>query len=129
MTDESQRIGEVALIFLSVRDQINLFHWQTDSYAMHKASDKLVENLTEKMDRFIEIYQGTRGVRLKMPPKNFITYNNENSKSIIQLLNKFKSWLISDLPKFLKAWDTDLANLRDEILGTVNKTLYLFTLK
>jgi hypothetical protein len=38
------------------------------------------------------------------------------------------AWLTTKLPKHLKVEDTDLLNIRDEIVGNLNKTLYLFTL-
>jgi hypothetical protein len=37
--------------------------------------------------------------------------------------------LITDLPKKLKKTDTDLLNIRDEILADINRARYLFTLK
>jgi hypothetical protein len=41
-----------------------------------------------------------------------------------------ENYLINELPTMLdSAKDTDLLNIRDEILGSVNKTKYLLTLK
>lgn len=37
-------------------------------------------------------------------------------------------WLSKKLPKQLRKEDTDLLNIRDEIIGDLNQTLYLFTL-
>jgi hypothetical protein len=38
------------------------------------------------------------------------------------------TYLTKELPKKLRKEDTDLLNIRDEILGELNKVLYLFTL-
>jgi len=48
------------------------------------------------------------------------------------MLINFKSFLLYDLEDFLNQGvmlNSDLKNLRDEILSKVNKTLYLFTLQ
>lgn len=126
----SSEIGKIAYTFLHVRDQIKIYHWQTDVYARHKASDSLVDKLTQNMDRFIEIIQGVRNVRLAMPRDTNFILKNQNDTGIITLLKSFADWLVSQegLPKYLdKNKDTDLLNIRDEILGDVNQTLYLFT--
>jgi hypothetical protein len=38
------------------------------------------------------------------------------------------NWLVGTLPKLLKPEDSDLLNIRDEILADLNKARYLFTL-
>jgi hypothetical protein len=43
---------------------------------------------------------------------------------------EMENYLINELPMMLDSnKDTDLLNIRDEILGSVNKTKYLLTLK
>jgi hypothetical protein len=37
-------------------------------------------------------------------------------------------WLTHQLPKYLKKDDTDLLNIRDEILAHLNQARFLFTL-
>ena len=126
----STEIGEIAMILLSFRDQVKIYHWQTHSYARHKAADKLVETMTEQMDRFLETLQGSRNLRMVVPKKRpYITFENQTDTTIVVLLNKFKKWLNTNLPDKLKPMDNDLKNIRDEILGSVNQSIYLFTLK
>jgi len=123
-------IGEIAMILLSFRDQLKIYHWQTHTYSRHKSTDKLVEIMTEQMDRFLETLQGSRNLRMVVPSKRpFITFENQTDNSIVLLINEFKKWLNNKLPKKLKPIDNDLRNIRDEILGSVNQSLYLFTLK
>ena len=38
-------------------------------------------------------------------------------------------YLVKDVPEMLETTDTDLLNIRDEMLGEINKTKYLLTLK
>ena len=119
-------IGEIALNFMFIRDQLKIYHWTTTSYARHKSSDALVNSLTEKMDKFLETIQGIHGKRLTLTAKKQISLKNENDKSIVKLLEKFKDWLNNVLPKYIKK-NTDLLNIRDDILSDVNNTIYLFT--
>jgi len=119
-------IGEIVLNFLFIRDQLKIYHWTTTSYARHKASDSLVDSLTDKMDKFVEIIQGIHSKRLVIPKNKKISFKNESDDSIVVLLENFKVWLIETLPKYITK-NTDLINIRDDILGDVNNTLYLFT--
>jgi len=122
MTD----IGEIVLIFLFIRDQLKIYHWTTTSYARHKSSDALVDSLTDKMDKFVEVIQGIHKKRLVIPKNKKISFKNESDDSIVVLLENFKDWLIKILPKYIKK-NSDLITIRDDILSDVNNTLYLFT--
>lgn len=121
-------IGEIALYFTFIRDQVKFYHWSTKSYSRHKASDDFVSNLSSKMDKFIEVMQGSENKHLILTKNSKIEYAIENDSSIINLLNVFKTWLINELPTYLNKKQTDLLNIRDEILADVNQTLYLFSL-
>ena len=124
-----KQIGEIAMIFLTFRDQLKIYHWQTTSYSRHKASGKLVEEITEQMDRFIETLQGSINTRLVISSKNAtIKFVNQPDENVTILLISFKNWLLKGLPNMLNPFDKDLTNIRDEILGSVNKTIYLFSL-
>lgn len=124
----STQLGEIAFIFLAFRDQLKLYHWTTHSYPKHKASDMLVTNITDQMDKFMETVQGSRGIRLKVPKKNTIMFEQQTDVSIVNVIEAFKNWLLNILPSYLEPFDDDLKNIRDEILSSVNQTLYLFTL-
>ena len=121
-------IGEIALYFMFVRDQLKIYHWQTKQYSRHIASDSFVDDLSTKMDTFIEVMQGSRNERLQIS-KNAFSFKNHDDSSVVMLLQKFKIWLVEELPSYLIPTDTELLNIRDEILADVNKTLYLFTLQ
>ena len=51
---------------LTLQNQMRVFHWQTQkkvgSYAQHVAFGTAYDELGEKIDDFIEIYQGKKGV-------------------------------------------------------------------
>lgn len=120
-------IGDVALYMMYVRDQLKIYHWNTSIYARHVASDSFVSSLSDKMDRFIETLSGILNKKIGLSPSSVIELRNENDKTIIDVLNEFRKYLTQDLGKTCKN-HTDLLNIRDDILGDVNKTLYLFSL-
>jgi hypothetical protein len=124
---DQQIIGRLAQVFLKIKTRVNIFHWQTTSYAHHKESDKFMEKLTANSDKFIEILQGSRGVRLSMPDVP-IEYKNESLQSVIFILQEFKKWLSQTLLLVLSDKDTDLMSLRDEMLMDVNQFMYLLSL-
>lgn len=123
-------IGEVALKMIFYRDQLKFYHWAgTDLYSRHVASDSLTNSLTDKLDKFIEIMQGGENKKLILS-KTSIIFTVETDASILKLLENFKIWLTNILPTLLNPTrqNTDLLTIRDDILGDINKTLYLFTL-
>jgi hypothetical protein len=125
----SENIGKIALTFLDMINQLKLYHWRTTSFARHKASCELLNDITSITDNIIETMQGSKNKRLEIPDNfNTITLNNHTDNSMEELIIYFKEWLIEKFPLYLDENDTDILNLRDELLQVLNKTLYLFTL-
>jgi hypothetical protein len=119
-------MNEIVQEFLKVRNQIKLYHWKTKSYSRHKATDQFVSDIDEKIDSFIEKLSGSRNLRIK---DNFqLEFKTLNDSNVITYINKFKKWLKNTLPTLLHQDETDLFNLRDEIIGEVDQLLYLFEL-
>ncbi len=118
--------------FFSLQLNLKLYHWMTTKHPRHVASDKLFSDLADLVDQFIEVYIGKYG-RSKIGPKieEFnIKVINLSDKSIIEFLNMAIQKLTTNFPdKIDQTADTDLLNIRDEIIGTINRTLYLFTLE
>jgi hypothetical protein len=115
--------------FFTMREQIKLYHWQTKSYARHKATDMVIDSLDEHIDKYVEVFMGTY-TRPKMTPKtNHTKLANLSETSIVKFIKQCISVLQTTLVKHLKPTDTDLFNIRDEMLGDLNQLLYLFTLK
>lgn len=115
--------------FFSLRNQIKLYHWQTRAYSRHRATDKVLESLDEHIDQFVEVYMGKYG-RAKMTGKTASVHvSNLSEKSIVTFIKKCIQMLLTDVMKGLKEdVDTDLFNIRDEMLADLNQLLYLFTL-
>jgi hypothetical protein len=80
------------------------------------------------MDKFIEVIQGNRGKRLSIPSNKY-SLKNYTDSNITKVLKDFREWLMFELPSFLDEKDTELINIRDDMLVDINKSLYLFTLE
>jgi hypothetical protein len=111
---------------LTLRNQVKIYHWETLSYPRHKATDELVDKLDDNIDKFVEVYIGKYG-RPKLG-KTSLKLRDFHDKEGPKLLQHAIKLLVSELPKQLKQTDTDLLNIRDEIVADLNQTLYLFTL-
>jgi hypothetical protein len=124
----SIQIGEIAMIFLSFRDQLKIYHWQTSVYARHVAADKLFDALEDQIDKFMEVLQGTRNLRIQLTAKSGnVKYSNQSDDDANAILLSFKNWLSTVLPNMLEDTNTDLLNIRDEMLASVNNTIYLYS--
>jgi len=114
--------------FLHLRDQLKLYHWQTRVYARHIATDKLLKKLEKSIDSYVEIYIGKYG-RPKVSGKNAsITLQNLSEAGASRMITASIKYLQGPLTKTLTQNDTDLINIRDEIIADLNQLLYLFTL-
>ena len=114
--------------FFQMREQIKLYHWQTKSYARHKATDSVIDSLDEHIDKYVEIYMGKYGRPRMTSRTNTIKVGNLSEASIVKFIKTCISVLANDLMRGLKPSDTDLVNIRDEMMGELNQLLYLFTL-
>jgi hypothetical protein len=117
--------GDIVSHLLTIRNQVKLYHWQTGSFARHKATDDLTATLDTNIDAFVESYMGRYG-RPKV--RGSIKLHNFSEAAAKSFVAKETKYLSSELPRKIGKNDTDLLNLRDTILGDLTKVLYLFTL-
>jgi len=121
--------GEIVHLMLTLRNQVKIYHWETMQFSRHTSTDKLVDSLDDSIDKFMEVYFGKYG-RLKLTHRTgTIRLRNYTDEEGPELLKQAVEWLTTRLPKLLSSKDTELLNIRDEILADLNQTLYLFTLK
>lgn len=122
---------DVTVMFMEILMMVKLYHWKTHSYAQHKATDDFYGSLNEHMDTFIEVLMGKTGMRIDLlKHKSIKLIDLTNMEQFKAKLEAFKTYLVSlDNHAFMKSMsNTDLLNIRDEILGDVNKLLYLLSL-
>lgn len=123
---------EITMYFLQMLLMIKLFHWKTHSYPTHKATDQLYSDLNENMDKFIEILLGKLNSRIDLMNQKTIPLVDLNSQeSLILKIKEFKNYLVGlNKNRFMNSMlNSDLFNIRDEILGNMNQFLYLLTFK
>jgi hypothetical protein len=120
--------AEIVCLMMTLRDQVKIYHWQTMSHSRHTATDELVGKLDDNIDKFVEVYMGKYGRPKLSGRTGVIKIRNFHDKEASALLKSAIEWLSYKLPKHLKNTDTDLLNIRDEIIADLNQTLYLFTL-
>ena len=116
--------------FFKMREQIKLYHWQTMSYSRHKATDEVLEKLDEHIDRYVEVYMGKYGRPRLGASTNTTKLSNLSENSAVRFIKACIGYLLTDLLPNAdrRPADTDLANIRDEMLAELNQLLYLFTL-
>jgi hypothetical protein len=117
--------GDIVSHLLMIRNQIKLYHWQTKQFSRHTATDALTAALDLSIDKFVESYMGRYGrpmVRTSIPLHNF------SESAATTFVAKETKYLETELPRKIGKGDSDLLNLRDEILAELTKVSYLFTL-
>jgi len=123
---------EITIVFFEMLLMVKLFHWKTHSYATHKATDELYSKLNEDIDKFIEILLGKTGSRIDLMGHKSISLIDLNSQEQLKSkIDSFKSYLVglTNNKALNSMTNTDLLNIRDEIIGDMNQFLYLLTFK
>jgi len=119
--------SRIVQTFLEMLNTVKLYHWKTHSYAQHKATDELYSKLNENIDTFVEILLGKDESRIKMVEKRSRLIDSENTNDFKSRIYEYREFLIDISKYFNEKRDTDLLNVRDEILGHINQFLYLMT--
>jgi hypothetical protein len=114
---------------LEVRNQMKIYHWQTYEHSRHIATDKVISALDESIDMFVEVYMGKYGRPKMTGATGTLTLKNLSEKAAVAYLRGAIQLLQGAFSKTLDPKkDTDLINIRDEILADLNQLAYLFTL-
>lgn len=108
--------------------EIKLYHWNTSLYSHHKATDKLLDHLSNFIDLFTESYLGKKKEKIKIKSISFS--KNITEKNII-------SKIISPFLLFLKTWKEELKeekmdefiHLIEDLEIQIEKIKYLIRLK
>ncbi len=112
--------------FLELQSQLKVLHWQTKSYAKHQAFGETYDKLDEIIVLFVEVSIGKHGRFTLSDEDSVLNHNNLQDIDLVSMI-KVSSEVISEIE--IDEKDTDLLNLRDEILTEVSKLSYLLTLR
>ena len=119
-------------LLMEILDTVKVFHWRTHSFATHKATDGLHEDLSGKVDEFVEVLLGKIGKErfeaLRIPGVRVQVWRNnaESKKAVERYVRELTG--LSRSAYVDRSADVDLLNLRDEMVALLNKYLYLLTL-
>lgn len=123
--------SNIVCTFLEILNMVKLHHWKTYSYSTHKATDELYSDLNSNVDEFVEVLLGKEGTpRVNLTHvKSLPLYDFGSSGPFKQKIAQFKLYLehMSKCPALMN--NSDLLNIRDELLGNLNKFTYLLTFK
>ncbi len=112
---------------LTLHNQLKIHHWQTKSYAEHQALGGAYDEFSGLIDEFIEVFMGKYG-RIESKDGFKIELSYYKDIGTVDFADKYIDYLVNELPKSLEESDTDLLNIRDEMLAQLNKLKYLLTL-
>ena len=121
--------------FLEMLNAIKLYNWKTESYSQHQATDELHEKLSELVDQFVEVLLGkeqqyaksSHKSRITMVEKHMKMMDSTGERDFIEKMHNYRSVLIKMNDILNKKTDSDLLNIRDEMLACINQFLYLLS--
>ena len=112
---------------VTLQTQLRIFHWQTKSYAAHQALGITYDSLSLKIDEFVEVFMGKYG-RISVN-KMSVNLEDLSDGTLDVFVDKMIDYLQTGLKENINENDTDLMNIRDEMLSSMNKLKYLLTLE
>jgi len=108
----------LGMLFLA-RDVTHSVHWNTRSYAKHKALGNFYEEIVDLADTFAETYQGRHGLvgPIHLQP-------TKKSPNVVDFLQEQLDEIEKCRNEVVDEKDTALQNIIDEIVALYLHTLY-----
>jgi DNA-binding ferritin-like protein len=120
----------IVAMFLQMLNTVKLYHWKTYSYATHKATDELYSKLNKNIDTFVEVLLGKTGSRVNLTGQKTLPLHDYTKEDDFKReIDAYKQFLINmnqDAGINITN-NSDLLNIRDELLGNLNQFTYLLT--
>ena len=129
LTQKKMKLSSNVKFLIEKQVQFRILHWQTKGYARHKAFGRIYSALDDLIDTYVETAMGKQGRFMLMEEDKTISLTNLKELDIVSFLQEIKTYLIDLTNELDTSKDTDLLNIRDEMLGEVNKLAYLLTLE
>jgi len=119
---------ELILKLVQIQLQFKFLHWQTFGDAKHRAYGGIYDLLGDLIDKFAEAMMGKYG-RFDFDPEFSIMFQDIKSLSVQSFMDGITEFLVGMTDQLDSRYDTDLLNIRDEMLADINQLKYLLTLK
>ena len=113
---------------LEAQIQFKILHWQTKGFARHNAFGGVYDALGDLIDTFTETAMGKYGRFSFSENEKTLKLQNITELELSLFIKTIKGKLL-DMNSDLTDKDSDLLNIRDEMLGEINKLSYLLTLE
>ena len=120
--------SEIVLALVKIQVQFRFMHWQTTSFSQHKAYGEIYESLDGLIDDFVEACMGKHG-RPSYQGGYTIQGQDISEISVQNFIDGVCIFLVEFTEVYDPQLDSDLLNLRDEMLHGFNKLKYLLTLE
>ena len=109
------------------RIRLREIHWQTESDAEHRLTDKLIETFESHEDEVAEIVMGLLGVRIKVGE---VVPNLPKEQDLTSMLQQALNSVVHLKSKIIQAPGySGLDSLLDDFSNTISKGNFLRTLK
>jgi hypothetical protein len=122
-----KNVSEVVSGLQELFNQVKYFHWQTKSLAQHEALGDAFDDLEDLIDEFVEVAMGKYGRPSTKNQK--LEMFDFDDVDIMEWTTGVVDYLISFDDILDDVEDTDLLNIRDEMMAVFNRVKYLLTLK
>jgi hypothetical protein len=119
---------ELILKLVQIQNQFRFLHWQTFGDAKHRAYGGIYDSLGENIDKFTEAMMGKYG-RPEFDSEFSIMFRDIKELNVQNFMDGITEFLVGMTDELDSRYDTDLLNIRDEMLGDINQLKYLLTLK
>ena len=118
--------SDMAMYGLWLRNQIHLFHWQTEVGDQHKALGEFYDSFLGKLDEAVEVCMGKHG-RVSFTPTATQPLQNLKEVNVAEFVTigvsnftSFREDVYGDSP--------EIQNIIDEIIAEMHKLNYLLTM-
>jgi len=118
--------SDMAMYGLWLRNQIHLFHWQTEIGDAHKALGDFYTSFLNKLDEAVEVCMGKHG-RVSFTPTATQPLQNLKEVNVAEFVTigvsnftSFREDVYKDSP--------EIQNIIDEIIAEMHKLNYLLTM-
>jgi hypothetical protein len=117
--EEKETLTDLVMCLLQSATVTHIMHWQTESYAAHKALKKYYESIPDLIDSVIEVYQGKTTIILRDFPVQTLTHEYDTPI-------EYMEYLSMELTKgrALFGIDPEIQNLVDAIADLIDSTMY-----
>lgn len=113
----------------ALEKNVKVFHWQTNSFAQHKATDGFLLKYLPLTDQLIEVYLGVYPEAkpyLSSGLKHMPIEIKETNESIIVKMSKELGRHLNDMEKN-GIRESSILTIRDSIVSEIEQMIYLFS--